>query len=45
MTHLPYIVASYGMTIGLVLWLAISAQQRCVRARKKLAELDPRGRV
>ena len=45
MTHLPYIAASYGLTLGIVLWLAIGASQRTARARRKLQELDPRGRV
>jgi heme exporter protein D len=45
MTHLPYIAGSYGLTLALVLWLAIGARQRCANARRKLNELDPRGRV
>jgi heme exporter protein CcmD len=42
MTHLPYIVASYGLTLAVVLWLGIGAWQRTNQARAKLAEIDPR---
>ena len=42
MTHLPYIIASYGLTIGVVAWLAVGAWQRTSRAQKMLAELDRR---
>ena len=42
MTHLPYIVASYGLTIVVISWLAIGAWRRNVRARHMLNELDRR---
>lgn len=42
MTHLPYIVASYGLTVLVVGWLSIDAWLRMSRARKKLAAIDPR---
>ncbi len=45
MTHLPYIAASYGLTLAVVLWLGIGAWQRTSRARVKLAQIDPRGDV
>ncbi len=45
MTHLPYIVASYGLTIAVVCWLSIGAWRRTVRAKHMLAELDRRGRT
>jgi heme exporter protein CcmD len=44
MTHLPYIAASYGLTVLIVVWLGLGAWRRSARARRKLAELDPRGR-
>ena len=43
MTHLPYIAASYGLTVLIVGWLAIDAWQRSRRARARLAAIDPRG--
>lgn len=42
MTHLPYIVASYGLTVLVVGWLSIDVWLRTARARKKLASIDPR---
>ena len=42
MTHLPFIVASYGLTIVVVTWLAVDAWLRTLRARAKLAKIDPR---
>jgi len=44
MTHLPYIVASYGLTFLVVGWLAVGAWQRTAKAKLTLAKLDPRGR-
>jgi heme exporter protein CcmD len=42
MTHLPYIAASYGLTVVVVLWLSMNAWQRTKQARAKLAQIDPR---
>jgi hypothetical protein len=44
MTHLPYIVASYGLVLLLAGWFAASAWLRVGRARRKLASIDPRSR-
>lgn len=45
MTHLPYILASYGLAGSLVLILSISAALRLKRDRVKLATLEAkRGR-
>lgn len=43
MTHLPYIVAAYGLTLAVVAWLGIDAWQRTRAARRRLAAIDPRG--
>ncbi len=43
MTHLLYIVASYGLTIVVVGWLAVGSFLRTRRARERLAKIDPRG--
>ncbi len=42
MTHLPYIVASYGLTAGVALWLSIGAAWRTRMARRRLLAVDPR---
>lgn len=44
MTHLPYIVASYGLTLFVIGYLSISAWFRTTAARRRLDALDPRGR-
>ena len=44
MTHLPYIVGSYGMALGLAVWLGVAARLRTSRARLRLAALDTRVR-
>jgi heme exporter protein D len=43
MTHLPYIAASYGLALGVILWLGIGAWSRTRAARARLAAIDPRG--
>jgi heme exporter protein CcmD len=43
MTHLPYIAASYGLTIIVVVWLSVDAFLRTRRARNQLGKIDPRG--
>ena len=43
MTHLPYIVGSYGLAVALALAFGVSAMTRLSRARRKLATIDPRG--
>ncbi|MBB2196126.1 MAG: heme exporter protein CcmD [Gluconacetobacter sp.] len=40
MTHLPYIVAAYGMTIGLAVILGTGAALRLRRARARLAAIE-----
>lgn len=42
MTHLPYILASYGLALALTAWLIIGAWQRTSAAKRKLAAIDPR---
>jgi len=42
-THLPYVVGSYGLAVALVLVFGVSATTRLARARRKLAAIDPRG--
>ncbi len=44
MTHLPYIVAAYGLTLVIVAIFAVNAWQRTGAARRRLAALDPRER-
>jgi heme exporter protein D len=43
MTHLPYIVASYGLTVLVAGWLSLDAWSRTRKARARLAAIDPRG--
>ena len=42
MTHLPYIVASYGMGVGIPVVLGVLATMRLRAVRRRLAVLDPR---
>jgi heme exporter protein CcmD len=42
MTHLPFIVASYGLTVLVLGWLSIGAWVRLVAARRRLAAIDTR---
>jgi cytochrome oxidase assembly protein ShyY1 len=42
MTHLPYIVGSYGLAFGITGWLIVGAWRRMGAARRKLAAIDPR---
>jgi uncharacterized membrane protein len=42
MTHLPYIVGSYGLALVLAFTFGISAWTRTARATKRLAQLDTR---
>ncbi len=42
MTHLPFIIASYGLSVLVVAALALNAARRASRARAKLASLDAR---
>jgi hypothetical protein len=41
-THLPYIIGSYGMALVLAVTFGISAWMRTTSARKRLAALDTR---
>ena len=43
MTHLPYIMAAYGLTVVVVGAFALDAWLRMGRARRRLAAVDPRG--
>ena len=42
MTHLPFIVASYGLAAAVVLWLGVGAAVRTGSARRRLLAIDPR---
>ncbi len=42
MTHLPFIVASYAITLVVVGWFTVDAWARMGRARRRLAALDRR---
>ena len=42
MTHLPYIAASFGLGVAVPLLFAAGAWRRLVRARLRLAQIDPR---
>ena len=42
MTHLPYIVASYTLTVLVLGWLSLGAWLRVGAAKRKLAAIDPR---
>jgi heme exporter protein D len=44
MTHLPYIVASYGLTVVVSVFYSVSAFIRMRRAGARLEALDPRAR-
>ena len=42
MTHLPYIVAAYGIAILVAVGFSVDAWRRMGRARRRLAAIDPR---
>ena len=42
MTHLPYIVAAYGLTVLVAAVFTVDAWTRMSRARRRLAAIDPR---
>jgi hypothetical protein len=42
MTHLPFIIASYGLTVLVAAVFSIDAWTRMGRARRRLAAIDPR---
>ena len=42
MTHLPYIAASFGLGLAVPALFAAGAWQRLARARRRLAQVDPR---
>jgi hypothetical protein len=42
MTHLPYIIASYGLFVVFALALAVNASLRLGRATRRLRAVDPR---
>ena len=43
MTHLPYVVACYGLGVAVPLAFAVGAWRRLGQARRRLAAIDPRG--
>ena len=43
MTHLPFIAASYALTLAVAAWLAISATVRLSRAQRRLQAIEARG--
>ena len=42
MTHLPYILAAYGLTLTVVIGLTVDALRRAISAQRKLAMHDLR---
>jgi heme exporter protein D len=42
MTHLPFIIASYGLAVLVGAAYSIDAWMRMSRARRRLAAIDPR---
>jgi hypothetical protein len=42
MTHLPFIVAAYALTLGVAAWLATGAALRLARARRRLQATEAR---
>ena len=42
MTHLTYIMAAYGLAVVIGVAFALDAWHRLGRARRRLAEIDPR---
>ncbi|AHI26195.1 hypothetical protein H845_2265 [Komagataeibacter xylinus E25] len=45
MTHLPYILAAYGLTLGVATILSVNAAIRLRTARRRLATIEqPRTR-
>ncbi|MBE7210614.1 MAG: heme exporter protein CcmD [Gluconacetobacter diazotrophicus] len=43
MTHLPFIVAAYGLTLGAFAVLGMGSAVRLRRATRRLRAVDPRG--
>jgi len=44
MTHLPYIVASYAIAVGVTVAYSVAAWLRLRLAKHRLAAVDPRAR-
>jgi uncharacterized protein YjiS (DUF1127 family) len=42
MTHLPYLVASYGLFFALTCWMTVGAWRRMRQARRMLTAIDTR---
>lgn len=42
MTHLPYIAATYGLALAVLVGLGLGARLRLRSARRRLAAVDPR---
>jgi ABC-type antimicrobial peptide transport system permease subunit len=42
MTHLPFIAASYALTVLVLGWFGIGAWLRTAAAQRRLAAIDPR---
>lgn len=45
MNHLPFIAGSYALAVIIPAWLVVSAWTRLGRARRRLAALEPQGRM
>ena len=45
MTHLPYIIAAYGLSALASAGFVLDAWARMGRARRRLAAIDPRAHV
>ncbi len=43
MTHLPFILAAYGIALAVSVGFTVDAWRRMARARRRLAAIDPRG--
>lgn len=43
MTHLPYIAACFGLGLAVPTMFAFAAWRRLSEARRRLAQIDPRG--
>jgi heme exporter protein D len=42
MTHLPFIIAAYGLTVLVAVVFSVDAWTRMRRASRRLAAIDPR---
>jgi heme exporter protein D len=42
MTHLPFVLGAYGVTLAMAVFLSVSASVRLSRARTRLAAVETR---